>query len=65
MGHDVLIESTLQQLAGELLHERTANITDEARVDIPSRGFWISGQCASLYKGIQPNGPAVWKSKSY
>ena len=42
--HDVLIELTLQQLTGELLHERTANITDEARVDIDARGFWISGQ---------------------
>ena len=44
--HDVLIEPTLQQLAGELLHERTANITDVAPVDIAARGFWISGQRA-------------------
>ena len=43
---DVLIEPTLQQLAGELLHERTANITDVAPVDIAARGFWISGQRA-------------------
>ena len=42
--HDVLIESTLQQLIGEFLHERTANITDDARVDIAARGFWISSQ---------------------
>ena len=44
--HDVLIEPTLQQLTGESLHERTANITNDARVDIAARGFWISGQRA-------------------
>ena len=44
--HDVLIEPTLQQLTGESLHERTANITDDARLDIAARGFWISGQGA-------------------
>ena len=44
--HDVLIELTLQQLIGESLHERTANITDDGRVDIAARGFWISGQRA-------------------
>ena len=46
MCHDVLIEPTLQQLTGKSLHERTANITDEARADIAARGFWISGQQA-------------------
>ena len=44
--HDVLIEPTLQELTGESLHERTANITDDARLDIAARGFWISGQRA-------------------
>ena len=29
-----------------MLHERTANITDVAPVDIAARGFWISGQRA-------------------
>ena len=41
-----MIKPTLQQLTGESLHERTANITDEARVVIAARGFWISGQRA-------------------
>ena len=41
-----MIEPTLQQLTGESLHERTANITDKARLDIATRGFWISGQRA-------------------
>ena len=44
--HGVLIEPTLQQVTGESLHERTANITDEARVDIAARGFCISEQRA-------------------
>ena len=39
-----MIEPTLQQLTGESLNERTANITDEEHVDIGARGFWISGQ---------------------
>ena len=37
--HDVLMEPILQQLTGESLHERTANITDDARVDTAARGF--------------------------
>ena len=41
-----MIEPTLQQLTGESLHEKTANVTEEARVDIAARGFWISGQRA-------------------
>ena len=41
-----MIEPTLQQLTGESLHERTANITDDARIYIAARGFWISGQRA-------------------
>ena len=41
-----MIEPTLQQLTGEALHEKTPNVTDEARVDIAARGFWISGQRA-------------------
>ena len=41
-----MIEPALQQLTGELLHERTANITDKAHVDIAARGYWISGHQA-------------------
>ena len=44
--HDVLIEPALQQLTCESLPERTANVTDKARVDIAARGFWISSQLA-------------------
>ena len=42
--HDKLIKPT--QISGESLHERTSNITDEARVHIAARGFWISDQRA-------------------
>ena len=44
--HDVLIKPILQQLTGESLHERTANIIDEARVDVAAGEFWISRQRA-------------------
>ena len=50
--HDVLIKPTLQQLTGDLLHERTVNITDEARDDIAARGFWISGQQVFFYFSV-------------
>ena len=46
ISHDVLIKLRLPQLTGESLNEKTANITDEARVDIAARGFWIYGQRA-------------------
>ena len=46
--HDVLIKPTLQQLTGDLLHERTANITN----DIAARGFWISGQQVFFYFSV-------------
>ena len=39
-----MTEPTLQQLTGKSLHERTANITDQARADIAARVFLISGQ---------------------
>ena len=48
MCHDVLIKPTLQQLTGDLLHERTANITN----DIAARGFWISGQQVFFYFSV-------------
>ena len=41
---DVKVEPPLQQLSGEVLAEKTANRSDEARLDISSRGSWITGQ---------------------
>ena len=43
---DVKIEPHLQALTGEEMIERTANRTDEARLDVSARGFWQSGQVA-------------------
>lgn len=44
--HDVSTEPTLLPLEGEQMQYRTANITNEARVDISARGFWTRGQKA-------------------
>ena len=60
--HDVLIEPALQQLTSELLHERNANITDEARVDIAPREFWISGQ--RVFFDIRVFNPMAWRYES-
>ena len=60
--HDVLIEPTLQQLTGESLHERTTNITDEAGIDIATRGFWISDQWAFFDVGVFS--PMAWQCES-
>lgn len=43
---DTRVEPQLQKLSGEVLHERTANRSDEARLDISARGFWTTGQVA-------------------
>ena len=44
--HDVTTEPTLLPLQGEYVRYRTANTTNEARVDISARGFWTRGQKA-------------------
>jgi hypothetical protein len=43
---DVKVEPNLLPLTGETLQERTANRTEEARLDIAARGFWVPGQKA-------------------
>ena len=43
---DVRVEPGLIPLSGEFLIERTANRSEEARLDIAARGFWVSGQKA-------------------
>jgi len=44
--HDVKIEPSLIPLTGETFTEKTANLKDDARLDVAARGFWISGQKA-------------------
>ena len=46
--HDVLVEPQLLPITGEKLKEATANKSDEARLDISARSFWITGQKAFL-----------------
>ena len=43
---DVCIEPPLNMLTGESLSNRTANISDEARLDISARDVWTKGQRA-------------------
>ena len=42
--HNVQVEPTLLPLTGERMEHRTATETNEARLDIRARGFWIQGQ---------------------
>ena len=43
---DTEIEPTLTPLSGEDLSHRTANRSNEARLDVRARGFWERGQQA-------------------
>ena len=38
--NDVVVEPQLQPLEGEILHGRTCNRHDDARLDVSMRGFW-------------------------
>ena len=41
---DVHVEPQLQPLGGEKFSEKTANKSDQVRVDISVLGFWLKGQ---------------------
>ena len=43
---DVSVEPHLHPTTGKTLDEATANTSDEARLDIAARGFWVSGKKA-------------------
>ena len=43
---DVYVEPQLLAATGETFNNGTANNSNEARVDIKSRGFWVRGQKA-------------------
>jgi len=43
---DVCVEPLLTPLTGEEFNERSANLSDDARLDIKARGFWQAGQLA-------------------
>ena len=42
----VCIELKLWPLSGETFSEKTANKSDQARVGVSARGFWLTGQVA-------------------
>ncbi len=42
--HDVEVEPHLTPIDNEQFHLRTANTSDEARLDIKAKGFWRRGQ---------------------
>ena len=44
--HDVAIEPMLQPLTGEKFQKKTANMSDEARLDLSARGVWTKGDRA-------------------
>ena len=46
--HDVQVEPTLLPLTGERMEHHSAIKTNEARLDIKARGFWIGEQQAFL-----------------
>ena len=46
--NDVAVEPPLMPLTGERLNLRSANIDDEARLDIRARSFWMRGEQAFL-----------------
>ena len=53
---DVKIEPVLQSLTGETFDQRTANTSDDARLDISARGFWTKYQMAfSDVRVFDPN----------
>ena len=41
---DVRVEPQLQPLSGERFSEKTANKSDQTRIDISARGFCLTGQ---------------------
>ena len=43
---DVCVEPALSPLTGEEFNERSAILSDDARLDIKARGFWQAGQLA-------------------
>lgn len=45
--HDVAVEPILEDLNGEVL-PRSSNQSNDARVDVSARGFWVAGQKAFL-----------------
>ena len=61
--HNVSVEPHLQPLSGELLSLRTANSTDNARLDIACDGFW-GGRFERAFFDIRVFNPCAQSNKS-
>ena len=61
---DLEIEPKLTPLTGEVLGSRTANRTNEARLDIRARGVWERGQQAFLDLTIFDPNACLYYNKS-
>lgn len=44
--HDVLIESQLKPLTGEIFNYKSWNTAEDGRVTVSARNFWVLGQVA-------------------
>ena len=44
--HDVQLEPPLQEVENKDSYQRSANVSDEAWLDVRARGFWRDGQNA-------------------
>ena len=57
--HKVATEPCLQSLSGETFDLRSANVADNARLDIRARGFWNAAQDAFFdVRVFHPNAPS-------
>ena len=60
---DTEIEPKVTPLSGEELQDKTSNNSNEARVDIRTRGFWERGQHAFFnFRVFDPNACRYCKS---
>jgi len=58
--HNVAIEPVLQPLSGEAFHYATANVEDEARLDVSAQGFWGDHHQRAFFdvRVFNPNAPS-------
>ena len=61
--YDIEIEPTLVPLSGEDLSNRTANRSNEARLDVRAGGFWKKGQQAFFDLRVSEPTPCRYLNK--
>jgi len=63
--HNVAIESVLQPLSGEAFHYATANVEDEACLDVSAQSFGKGGHHQKGFFDVRvfnPNAPSYWRT---